>query len=523
MGQVRFETKPNTNSLDVITILKDYIDGRNDARYSQLLGLKKDPNVNDAFLMLILQQVNKSISVLIPKVEQFVDALLGVSWMDRPDPVIEEYLSFVQTLISAHSYYCKSAIWMLVSNLSLKPDTDTSAIKIHEVLRTTLNLIPLSRGIIMDALSECIPFFKREKVVQINYISNLIKVSEYCASSESHILKIIFGRLVKLDSSVPREDLLKSVTNPAEDGGMKISQFSETLDGLMEVMFKLCETKCSSKWETQRAFFFSMYNEFESVVLPACGTHHTHYLMLYICSTKPILYQTFIERLWNIFEKPSSPIWYRKSAADYLASFLGKANFVNMETVVFCLEKVSKWIHLYIERQVKGEGAAFFKNRAHMAFYAACHVIFYVVAARHDDFLDNRKLCNSLQSFDLKTIVNCTLNPLRYCHPTTVRQFAESASHLQIVYCHTIIVHNQRLCMPENSVDSSIMDTEYPFEKYLLPGSLHYISPLIIDKPIGREDSFYDSDQVMEEMLAESPRTTGGFMQYFLGSSPFQI
>lgn len=50
--------------------------------------------------------------------------------------------------------------------------------------------------------------------------------------------------------------------------------------------------------------------------------------------------------------------------------------------------------------------------------------------------------------------------------------------------------------MPENSIDSSIMDTEYPFEKYLLPGSLHYISPLIIDKPIGREDSFYDSDQV---------------------------
>ena len=46
---------------------------------------------------------------------------------------------------------------------------------------------------------------------------------------------------------------------------------------------------------------------------------------------------------------------------------------------------------MYIDRQVKGEGAAFFKNRAHMAFYAACHIIFYVVAARHDDFLDNRK------------------------------------------------------------------------------------------------------------------------------------
>lgn len=93
--------------------------------------------------MLILQQVNKSISILVPKVEQFVDALLSVSWIDRPDSVLEEYLNFVQTLISAHSYYCKSAIWMLVSNLSMKPDTDAAAIKIHGVLQTTLKLIPL--------------------------------------------------------------------------------------------------------------------------------------------------------------------------------------------------------------------------------------------------------------------------------------------------------------------------------------------------------------------------------------------
>ena len=93
--------------------------------------------------MLILQQVNKSISILVPKVEQFVDALLSVSWIDRPDSVLEEYLNFVQTLISAHSYYCKSAIWMLVSNLSMKPYTDAAAIKIHGVLQTTLKLIPL--------------------------------------------------------------------------------------------------------------------------------------------------------------------------------------------------------------------------------------------------------------------------------------------------------------------------------------------------------------------------------------------
>ena len=41
--QVRFDS---TATLDVIAILKDFIDGRSNEKYSRLLGLKKDPNVN---------------------------------------------------------------------------------------------------------------------------------------------------------------------------------------------------------------------------------------------------------------------------------------------------------------------------------------------------------------------------------------------------------------------------------------------------------------------------------------------
>jgi hypothetical protein len=45
---------------------------------------------------------------------------------------------------------------------------------------------------------------------------------------------------------------------------------------------------------------------------------------------------------------------------------------------------------------------------------------------------------------------------------------------------------------------------------------MDFVSPLVIDKPIGRDDSLYDSDQVMEELLSESPRV-GGFMHHFMG------
>ena len=78
------------------------------------------------------------------------------------------------------------------------------------------------------------------------------------------------------------------------------------------------------------------------------------------------------------------------------------------------------------------------------------------------------------------------------------------------------MIRNQRLGSQEGSADALTLNTEYPFEKYLLPGSDKYVDSLLVDKPIGRVDSLYDSDQVMEELLSESPRV-GGFMHHFLG------
>lgn len=41
--QVRFDSAA---TIDVVSIIKDYIEGRSDVKYTQLLGLKTDPKVN---------------------------------------------------------------------------------------------------------------------------------------------------------------------------------------------------------------------------------------------------------------------------------------------------------------------------------------------------------------------------------------------------------------------------------------------------------------------------------------------
>ena len=93
---------------------------------------------------MILEQLNKSIGILIPKVELFVDVLLSVSWTNRSLPVIEEYMCFIKSLVSCHSYYCKSVITMVVSKFVLNPDTDNNAFRhVHDVLTDIITLIPL--------------------------------------------------------------------------------------------------------------------------------------------------------------------------------------------------------------------------------------------------------------------------------------------------------------------------------------------------------------------------------------------
>jgi len=141
-------------------------------------------------------------------------------------------------------------------------------------------------------------------------------------------------RIVKLDSRVPREELLRisSAENEMDcDETESLSQDAKTLDALMSIMFDYCVIKCKSDWSSHQTFYRDMLSSFEEIIVPASGIHHAHFLMFYVCSTKPALYEAFIDRLWNLFETPSTQFNVRKTSVDYIASFLGKANFIPMK------------------------------------------------------------------------------------------------------------------------------------------------------------------------------------------------
>ena len=371
---------------------------------------------------------------------------------------------------------------MLISTFEAVDDAHDS----HQVLKGILELIPLSRPVILETLNEFIPFHGADAQCQVNYVKNLLKFTDYCPGSRPTVLDMVVVKLVKLDSLLPKESLEQTAS--VNDQQVVVATASKTLDTLMAAMFEFCRGHCSGTWHAQRAFYYEMLSPFERHVLCAIGIQHTQFLMLYVCSTKQALYEAFVERLWNLFVDSSTCTTLRKSAADFLASFLANSNFIPINAVAFCLKQVCAWIHAYLDRQVRGQRGDASKIRSHSVFFAACHIAFHVIATRHAE-LANKTFLVVLHTLDFNRIVSCELNPLRYCHEPTVRRFAQSALQLQVVFCHAIIRKNQRLCLLN---DNLVMDTKYPFEKYLLPTSASYAAPLINSKGMVIEDTLQD-------------------------------
>ena len=97
----------------------------------------------DDNLRILVQQATTSIALMSPKVEKFVEALLDVKWTDKSPEVIEEYVGFLHSLVSAQTYFCKSIIRMLVSHFTLGPEANVALSYIHEILKGIMDIIPL--------------------------------------------------------------------------------------------------------------------------------------------------------------------------------------------------------------------------------------------------------------------------------------------------------------------------------------------------------------------------------------------
>lgn len=78
-----------------------------------------------------------------------------------------------------------------------------------------------------------------------------------------------------------------------------------------------------------------------------------------------------------------------------------------------------------------------------------------------------------LQSLNLPKIISCKLNPLKFCLPSIVENFAAVTRSYQLAYCYTIIENNTRESIPVigkggHVLMNPVLNMYFPFDPYVL-------------------------------------------------------
>lgn len=505
------------------------------ADYELLKRQLADPDIKDAQIINWLQEFRGCMMELTED-HELISTVMRVPWVDRSPPVVDEYLTFLGNLVSAHTVYLCSCLKMVVSHftprrvtisegrvdISDSDDEDEnlprSFDRCHQALQLILGYVPSTSRFLMPILQDSFPFIQKSSRNLECYVHNLLRVTVYIPSIRRDVLELIVGKMLKLDVSASRADIEEAEENadqsqrtkelkeeglfdmdedvladqPSVPSGMS-HPVAEKLDALMVVFMSyikdVCHVDGSLHVERTKGLFRDLLSVFDKLILPTHASGHVQFSLFYLCSFRVALAEAFLDHLWKILQDPSRPAVLRQSAAGYLGSFLARARFVPLLTVRACLDLMLSWIHRYIDSQDGSGRQVCCDISLHGPFYAACQAAFYTLVFRHAALLDAsmKKGLEYLQSLNLERVVMCQLNPLKVCLPAVTNTFAAITRKYQVVFCYTVMERNSRLVLPvvhSSTGGDSVaavtnpLDSFFPFDPYLLRRSGQVIQPL---------------------------------------------
>ncbi|XP_014676393.1 PREDICTED: RNA polymerase I-specific transcription initiation factor RRN3-like [Priapulus caudatus] len=422
----------------------------------------------------------------------------------------------------------------------------------HALRRAVVRIVPLAPAVILGQLSALYPHRTRAPHTQTCFLQNALHVTTYLPALRGDVVAIVVARMLQIDALLTRRDVDEmrarsvAMTTPDDDDDQIFEmeelhvadtklqtsdkgQLFACLDDLMYVMFAYIHATCwqhngdeeTLNWKAASSLYRELAAAFRRVVLPTHESSHVQYLAFYICSFRPTLADAFLDLLWKGFLDVNASAVARQNCAAYAASLLVRARYVAAATVRTVLTAMAAWIHRYIDGGV--DALARPDRAAHLAFYAACQALFYVVAFRHEELARSPGGHAWLRSLNLQRVVTCQLNPLAVCPAAVVLQFASVTRALQIAYCYTVVEHNARNTIPvARDSRASLADalaSFFPFEPYVLPKSRRFVATptLYREFKLSKPDA-EKGRKKMEEEDGEEGEEEDDFLHY--GSSP---
>lgn len=220
-------------------------------------------------------------------------------------------------------------------------------------------------------------------------------------------------------------------------------------------------------------------------ILPSDKIQHVQYSIFYLASKNKKFAIDFLKLNWNVFTAANKASIIRQSAMSYLSGFLCRSLVVDAKLLKKWLTKIVVWIQAYMGRDNSHSVDYMVVNLAvHGPLYSACQALFYTIAFRHKDLVDDDDT-SFLRGLGLNQMVVHPLNPLRVVTPAVLKQFSKTVAHYQITYCNNIMERNNRITLPVSGLSSGgsstlegkplLLDNYFPFDPYLLPSTRHYV------------------------------------------------
>ncbi|KAF3905520.1 hypothetical protein AA313_de0201589 [Arthrobotrys entomopaga] len=283
----------------------------------------------------------------------------------------------------------------------------------------------------------------------------------------------------------------------------------------------------------ERETFELLLHFFDNIILPTKSQHVQ--FILFWASQKSIDFSDLFLGMLTERALCAESSDAKKSAAAYVASFVGRAQILERKATRTVIKYFCDWLQKYvIDREWECSGPDVQKFSGFYIIFQAVMYIFCFkwrdLEGKSESMSEEDRMESEIRTWApgleaINRLVTSKFNPLKVCSPAVVNQFAEVANHLGLVYCYTIIERNRHGQLFNSSAtvsnsgrpEATQLKAYFPFDPFRLPLTRHWIDPLYKkweavpgadrqgkeDEDSENDDSDDDSDEDDDEVKEE--------------------
>jgi len=239
-------------------------------------------------------------------------------------------------------------------------------------------IAPAGQAELFPVLEKFFPHKRFNALILTEYVAQLLHISTYMPSLQSRVLNLIISKALEIDVEIVIEDSgevriensceddLFELDEDFDDGNpsiptatkaskpsssakyatmnteqripVEVAEMADKLDSILITLIHFVEAEFPKSPEIQDRLYQQLLSIFEGQILSTHKSKFVQFIIFHASTKEDRFADAFIQRLISIFlDETHTPI-KRQSAVAYLASYLSRYKFLNIQKTRFVIE-----------------------------------------------------------------------------------------------------------------------------------------------------------------------------------------